>query len=43
MAKHNDDNSISLDDAAKAIRDEEDEERMGERNEMVDEVRFNLC
>ena len=41
MAEGDDDDSISFDDAAQSIRDEEDEERMGERNEMADEVRFN--
>jgi len=39
MAEGDDDDSISFDDATQAIRDEEDEERMGERNEMADEER----
>ena len=43
MTKDDDDDLISLDAAAQAIRDEEDEERMGERNEMAGEVRFNHC
>jgi len=30
---------VSFDDAAQAIKDEEDEERMGQRNEMADEER----